>query len=99
MGHDGGREGTRGREKGRRLRSKDAEAGEWDADVVVTTRREVADIPLSFIKEGFLSAFCVALSFTRAAAAAALFSGPPMFFPALRSVHLVPDTAAVHPYE
>lgn len=30
---------------------------EWDADVVVTTRREVADIPLSFIKEGFLSTF------------------------------------------
>lgn len=35
---------------------------EWDADVVVTTRREVADIPLSFIKESFLSTFA-SLSF------------------------------------
>lgn len=48
---------TRGEEAGDDGFSLKGCWSEWDADVVVTTRREVADIPLSFIKEGFHSTF------------------------------------------
>jgi len=57
---------------------------EWDADVIVTARREAADIPLSFIKEGFLSAFAaLVLPFT--CSLLCLAAATSMFFPPPRS--------------
>lgn len=85
-------------EEGETMASRSKDAGsEWDANVVVTARREVADIPLSFIKEGFLSTFA-RRSFFLSRASLCLVAAAAMFFSTrfVLSVSCCTDTAAVH---